>query len=206
MIKQKMILVVLGGILVKDKEGFWRTTKFSEGDNYGASGDYLRVYAACYLAKKNPASLIIVLGGRGQLKAVKDSPAVASIIKKELMALSIPKQKILVETKSGNTASQLWALAKILKEKKIQKINLISNAYHLPRIKAMIKYLPKLSRAYQKVKINFVAAEKVVLATKVKKWQKIIKLALKSPAFKRRIQLEKKGILDLKKGLYKTYD
>ena len=115
----------------------------------------------------------------------------------------MPKNKILTETKSGKTSSQLWELAKILKQKKIKEITLISNGYHLPRIKTMIKYLPKLNQFYQKIKIKFVAAEKVILAADKRKWQSVIKTAYQSQALKDRIKLEKQGIKDLTMGRYK---
>jgi len=128
---------------------------------------------------------------------------VAQVLKKELIALGLPKNKILTETKSGKTSSQLWELAKILKQKKIKEITLISNGYHLPRIKTMIKYLPKLNQFYQKIKIKFVAAEKVILAADKRKWQSVIKTAYQSQALKDRIKLEKQGIKDLTMGRYK---
>ena len=39
-------IAVLGGNLVKDQSGKWRTTNFEEGDIFGALGDRLRVVAA----------------------------------------------------------------------------------------------------------------------------------------------------------------
>ncbi|OGY44946.1 MAG: hypothetical protein A2729_04160 [Candidatus Buchananbacteria bacterium RIFCSPHIGHO2_01_FULL_39_14] len=199
----KKIIVILGGGLKKEKNGLWRTTKFTEGDTFGVSGDYIRIYAAYYLVRQLKDYLIIAVGGKGQLKKIKGAPAVAQVLKKELIALGLPKNKILTETKSGKTSSQLWELAKILKQKKIKEITLISNGYHLPRIKTMIKYLPKLNQFYQKIKIKFVAAEKVILAADKRKWQSVIKTAYQSQALKDRIKLEKQGIKDLTMGRYK---
>src|SRR3989338_10511583 len=201
--KSEKIIVILGGGLKKEKNGLWRTTRFTEGDNFGVSGDYIRIYAAYYLVRKLKDYLIIAVGGRGQLKKIKGAPAVSQVLKKELIALGLPKNKILTETKSGKTSSQLWELAKILKQKKIKEITLISNGYHLPRIKTMIKYLPKLNQFYQKIKIKFVAAEKVILAADKRKWQSVIKTAYQSQALKDRIKLEKQGIKDLTMGRYK---
>ncbi|HLC89329.1 MAG TPA: YdcF family protein [Patescibacteria group bacterium] len=201
--KSEKIIVILGGGLKKEKNGLWRTTRFTEGDNFGVSGDYIRIYAAYYLVRKLKDYLIIAVGGRGQLKKIKGAPAVSQVLKKELIDLGVPKNKILLETKSGKTSSQLWELAKILKQRKITQINLISNGYHLPRIKAMIDHVSELKKAYKKIKINFISAEKVIIAVDRKKWDRAIKTAYRSKALKERIKLEKQGITDLKKGVYK---
>src|SRR3989344_4629711 len=95
-------IVVLGGSLKKENN-VWRTTNFNEGDNFGSLGDRLRVVSAHYLYQKNPDTIIIVLGGRGKLTGIQDSPPVSEVIKSELVAFGVPKEKIVIETKSGNT-------------------------------------------------------------------------------------------------------
>ncbi len=131
-------IVIIGGGLVKDKEGFWRTTTFKEGDDFGALGDNLRVVAGSILAKKYPDALVIALGGKGQLEKIKDAPTVASIIKKELVSLGIDPLKIICEEKSGSTFQQLRELKKIIEDKRIESLLIISNKYHLPRVEAML--------------------------------------------------------------------
>ncbi|MCI0565678.1 YdcF family protein, partial [bacterium] len=136
-------LFVLGGGLKKNPDGTWRTTYFDEeGDEYGSTGDYLRVKAAATLFKKGFARLIIVSGSKGQLHIVSNAPTVASVLKKELVREGVPSDAIAEDHDSGTTYEQL---KKITGQKKEGRVGIISNRYHLPRIRAMIEHAPELS-------------------------------------------------------------
>lgn len=195
-------IVILSGGLKKDKNG-WRTTYFNEGDNFGALGDRLRVVAGYFLfrhfQKHNPDLLVLAIGGRGQLKEIKDTPPLAKILKKELIELGVPAGKILEERKSGNTYQQLKKITELSRKKKFKKIALISNKYHLPRIKAMIKF----KKMFKAINVKLYAAENVLLKYDKVTWQKIINQAYKSKAMKQRLVLEKKGTSQIKAGTYK---
>lgn len=202
----KKAIVVLGGGLIKEK-GKWQTTNFSDkGDKFGALGDRLRVVAASYLYKNNPEQIIIASGGRGQVKAGSDEPAVATVIKKELEELAIPSNKIIKETKSKNTYAELVELQRIIKKKKIKIIIIISNKYHLPRLKAMVKYCPELAglkKMFAVSKLTIKSAEEILIKYNSGNWRKIITKAYDSAGMKERIKLEKKGVKDIKIREYK---
>lgn len=201
----KNAIAVLGGGLVKEK-GKWRTTDFNESDNFGAMGDRLRVTAADYLFKKDPEQIIIVLGGKGQLKDIPGALAVSRVIKQELVDLGVPADKIIKEEESRDTYQQLMELKKIIQGRKVEKAVIISNKYHLPRLKAMIKRCPKLLALKKMLavsRLKLKSAEEVVVKHDSKIWQKIIIEAYSSSAMKERIKLEKKGVKDIKEGRYK---
>jgi hypothetical protein len=202
----KNAIVVLGGGLVKEK-GKWRTTNFSDqGDKFGALGDRLRVVAASYLYKDNSEQIIIASGGRGQIKIGSDEPAVATIIKKELEELNVPVGKIIKEVKSKNTYDELVELQKIVKEKELKIIIIISNKYHLSRLEAMIMYCPELAGLKKMsaiLKLTLKSAEEILIKYDSSIWQKIITKAYKNAGMKERIKLEKKGVKDIKLGKYK---
>jgi hypothetical protein len=202
----KNAIVVLGGGLVKEK-GKWRTTNFSDkGDKFGALGDRLRIVAASYLYKDNPEQIIIASGGRGQIKAGSDEPAVATVIKKELEGLAVPANKIIKETKSKNTYTELIELQKIIKEKGLKRITIISNKYHLPRLEAIIKHCPELIRLkkmFAVSKLTLKSAEEILIKYDSPNWQKTITKAYKNAGMKERIKLERKGVKDIKMGKYK---
>ena len=201
--KDNQIIAVMGGALIKDKKtGKWRTTHFDESDNFEVQGDYLRIYAAYYLFREKPNSKIILLGGRGQLRKIKASPGVALIMKKELIQLGVKPQIIITENYSANTFEQLKNLLKLIKFKDFSALNLISNKFHLPRIKAMLNYLEPLEE-FKKIRINFISAEEICLKSDRQKWQPIISKAYKSRAIRKRIKLEKQGLQDIKTGKYK---
>jgi len=201
--KQKAIFL-LGGGLKKDADGNWRTTNYDEpGDNFGVSGDRLRVVAATYLYKNDPEQIIIASGGKGQLKDIPDAPTVSQVIKKELIELGIPEDKIIEENNSGNTYDQLREAKRLAKETNFNKIGFLSNKWHLPRIKVMLESFVELKEIYNLAEVDFKDAEDTVLQYDRGTWQDIIESAFKSEGLKKRIELEEKGIMDIKTGKYK---
>lgn len=202
-VKKKTAIVILGGGLKKDETGQWRTTNYDEpGDNFGVSGDRLRVVAAGYLYKNNPEQIIIASGGKGHLKDIPDAPTVAEVLKKELIELGIPEEVIIKEN-SGNTFQQLQELKKIINKKGLKNIGLLSNEWHLPRIKAMLEQFKELKQIFDLTKVEFLSAEKICLEYDRETWQEIIEQAYQNEELKKRIELEQKGVQDIKKGRYK---
>lgn len=210
MLNQKIdAVVILGGGLKKDKNG-WRTTNFNEGDNFGCLGDRLRVPAGAFLYKNfkkiNPNLLMVASGGRGQYKDVPGAPAVSSVLKKELVELGVKRGDIIIEDKSGTTYQQLKELRRLILKNNWNKIVILSNRCHLPRVAALIenvKNLEFLKRRLETKKIFLISAENVLLKYEKKKWKNIIERAYKSKLMKNRLVLEKQGIKQLKAGLYK---
>lgn len=197
----------MGGGLVRDnKNGKWRTTNFDEGDNFGISGDRIRVVAASYLYDNGKDQEYIVLGGQGQLKGVLGKETVASVIKNELVELKIPAKKIKTEEKSGNTFQQLKEAVKMLAKMRFGRISLISNRCHIPRVKAMIEYrdeLGLLKELLKEKKLKLLSAESVVVEHRPEIWSSIVKAAYASEAMRKRIALEKNGVRQIKNGTYK---
>ena len=203
-VNKKTAIVILGGGLKKDADGRWRTTNYDEsGDNFGVSGDRLRVVAANYLYKNNQEQLIIASGGKGQLKNIPGAPAVSEVLKRELIELGVPEEKIIEENNSGNTYEQLKEIKKIISEKKLKNIIILSNGWHLPRIKEMLEQFEELKQIFDLTKVEFLSAEKICLEHDKEAWQEIIEKAYKSEMLKKRIELEQKGVQDIKEGRYK---
>jgi len=203
MTDKKNAIVILAGGLKKEK-GKWRTTNFQEGDNFGATGDRLRVLAGACLFKSRPQSFIVASGSavRGQHKNIKGIPHIAEVIKKELIGLGVPGERILTETRSNNTFEQLLEIKKILKRNKYGKIFIVSNEWHLPRIRAFIKYRPELKPLKNNPIIQLKSAEAVMTKSEPVKWKKLISSVYKSRAMRERVKIERKGIKDIKAGKY----
>ncbi len=193
---------ILGGGLKKEG-GVWRTPRFDEGDNFGPTGDNIRVIAGSYLLKQGLTSHLIASGGRGQYKDIPEAPTLASVIKKELIDLGVEPDNIEEEGQSGNTYQQLKALQDIVVQRGWDSIGIISNRYHLPRIQAMIEYGPRLSGLNRVV--NLISAENVLLTYAPSEWKKIIEEAYRSNSMKKRIKLETAGVNDIKNGKYKFH-
>lgn len=204
-----ILIAILGGNLKKNKRG-WRTTNFDEEENFTGFGDRLRVVAGWYLYNKvnkdRSDVFIMASGGKGKLRSIKGAPAEAKILKKELAELGVPPESIVEESNSGNTFEQLVALNKIICDEKISSIVLVSNKYHLPRIKAMVEYYPELRMARRLMrsgKLRLTSAETVCLRHDPKKWRNVIRRGYALSHIKKIIRLEKQGVIDLKKGRYK---
>lgn len=199
MVKKTNLIIIFGGGMKKNKDGTWQTRNYNQENRHGSSGDRLRVLAGYYLYNDSTNSLIVASGGKGTYKNISDAPPVSSVLKKELVELGIPKNKIIEENKSDSTYQELLWLKKFLTKEKYGEVKIISNKYHLPRIKIMAN-LPSINLAG---KIKIISAEEILIKYDPKKWQKIIKLAYAHPKMKKRIALEKIGIKTLKSGNYK---
>jgi len=196
-------IAVLGGYLKKERNGKWRTSNFEEkGDKFGIVGDRLRVLAAFYLFAKNPKQILLAVGGKGQLRGRPGVPTLAGVIKNELVELGISPRKIMKKSNSNNTYQQLRELMRVAEARGFKKIIIISNKYHLPRIRAMLKTDSALKQASKTVIVKLAAAEKIIINNDRSRWQKIISKAYAGEQMKKRIALEKKGAKDIKKGKY----
>lgn len=204
---KEQTIVILAGALVKGENGRWRTANYNDkGDDFGICFSRLRVIAAGFLYKDKPSQSIIVSGGQGQLKNILPGKITsARIIMEELVKIGIPAKKIFKEEKSGNTYQQLKELQKIIIVGDLKNVIIISNKYHLARLRAMIKYaddLRALKKMFGSAKLKIKSAEDIVIKYKPKIWAKIISRVYKSRAMKVRIKLENQGARQIKLGVY----
>ncbi len=200
---EKSVVVVMGGSLKKDENSKWRTTNLDEGDDFGVTGDRLRVVAASYLHKNAPGRSILSLGGTGHYEDVKDMVPVSSVIKSELVDLGVSEDRIEVETNSGNTFQQLKELNKIIRESRFENVIIISNRYHILRIQSMIDCNKELKEEFGKIEVELVSAEDVLIEHNPEEWKEIIDSAYKSEEMKKRIKQEEEGVSQIIEGTYK---
>ncbi|MEK7531883.1 MAG: formyltransferase family protein [Patescibacteria group bacterium] len=202
--KSAIVIFVLGGALKKSKNGTWRTATLREkGDQFGVTGDRLRVVAASHLYKSNPNASIITVGGKGQLQRVPGVPPISRVMKEELVKLKVSPDDILEENKSGSTHMQLQEVKRIITRHAIREAIVVSNQYHLPRIKAFIEQDAELKRMMQSKQLRLQSAEDVLVQADSKKWKDMISRTYKSKSMKDRIKMEKRGADSIKRGTYK---
>lgn len=203
MYKYKKAIYILGGGMKKTANGNWRTTAFGEsGDDFGTLGDNLRIMAGFHLWQDNNDLVLVVSGSKGQLKNNPVAPTVASVMKNELVGLGVPSVKIIEESSSGNTWQNLIALKGFLAEGGYKKISLISNRWHLPRIKAMMTKIKELHQALGSGQIILLSAEDILINSDSQRWKEYINDIYETPKVKARIKQENKGLVDLKDGTY----
>lgn len=187
----------------KDSNDIWHSTDFSDMKNHhGAPGSKLRVVAGSCLWTENQASVIVALGGEGQLAQVPGVPTLAKVMKRELIELGVPEEKIIEEKNSGTTYRQLQALMKIAEDVSAKEITIVSNRYHLPRIRAMVEFAPLAKDAAGKFKINFISAEEVLIEKKPEEWKAVIEKAYASTEMEELIKKEESGTLQIREGKY----
>lgn len=202
----KKAICVLSAGIKKNKAGYWVSTNLTkEDDKLGAPGGKLRVIAASYLYKDCPDILIIVSGGRGwDVKNDElERPDLSEIIKLELIELGVSEQNIIKENKSNKTFEQLKELKKIVDNEKFDETTIITNDYHLARVKTMLEYVQELSKMFADKRIALQSAEKICLQHDRGKWCNIIKEAYESKEMKHRMAMETDGIRQIKNGTYK---
>ena len=196
------VVVVLGGALRKDDTGRWRTVDLGQGgDTFAASNDRWRIDAAYAIWKNDHSTVLVVSAGQGQYKGT-DTPAVAEVMARELMELGVSDGAIMKDVESGTTVEQLRMTAALAKEMKLQKVVILSNEWHIPRIKEMIAHAPGLLEALSGVEVELVAAENILWAESME-WQDRIKSARIDSGILKRVELEQKGIRQIVDGTYK---
>lgn len=192
----KKCLVVLSGWAKKNKKGVWKTS--------GPSGVKLRVTAAKCLWDKDRDLFIIASGKKGDLINIIDRP-LAEIIAQELVGLGVCKEKIIKEPNSDNTYEHLVNLPSLIKKYKFGNILIISNEWHLARIKTMIEFMtPDLKNLLSNNKIKLVSAENILIKDDPKRWKPKIHKIRASNAFAVRIKRENRGIQDIINSRYKS--
>lgn len=198
-------VAVFGGGMIRNEHGRWRTTRFEEtGDNFGVMGDYIRVLAAKEIYKKNPKITIITIGSKGQFSHIPDAPTLAELLKQELIEHKIPKNAIVEEKNGGNTYQQIMAIAELIKNFSFKKIGLVSNQYHIPRIRAMIEYNETLKKSLKTDTIIYLCAEEILIELDHQyNWKEVLRKVYESKTMKERVALENKGVKEIVEGRYK---
>lgn len=114
-------IVLLGGGAIRDVQDV-------DGSGVLCSSPASRLLTAVRLQKI--LNVPILLSG-GQV--YKDAANEALISERVLLSLDVPKEKILLETKSVNTTQNAIFSAEILREKKLNRPVLVTSAFHMRR-------------------------------------------------------------------------
>lgn len=223
------VIIILDGDLVKRElfkklkqpvEYKWVPPDLTEGDAYGVTGAKIRFIAGAECYKELGVKLATTSAGHGD----KDKPVPAEHTKKYLQGLGVLKHDILTECESVNTAENIIGFVKLAYENDFTKIAILSNAYHLPRIKLFCESLAnkKLYKArlenyiknkiekiidpnsrfnvaqffktIRNLNIDFISAENILLK-RDKRYKPLIDEFEKSHGYQKRIYGEDKGEL-----------
>lgn len=208
----EIIIILTGGIVGESKKDgalIYRFTKTNEGDAYGALWGESRILAAVELSKyfSNAKVLVTSIAKQQELGVMR-------AIQKKIGRILINRNRIIFENTSMNTVTQIGEAMKIVRKKQLKRIVFVTNEYHVPRAQAIFNSFELLEPVDEKAKmilslvkhssafVKFVAAEDI-LPYCDRKYIKIISDFKRTPAYKKRLQSEKKGILLLESGQYR---
>ena len=121
-VEQADTIVVLGGMINT-------VSRFSNRVELTGSAD--RLTDAILLWKAGKAKYILFTGGSGIL--FEQEAKEATFAKQFLVSLGIPESQILLESESRNTFENGIYTKKILEEKKLNRIILVTSAFHMKR-------------------------------------------------------------------------
>ena len=167
----------------------------------GVGGSYIRVLAASYLWKADTSQIIIASGGRPEgYDFLPTGLTLSNILKNELVGLGVPDNFVIEESYSKTTVSQLLSLVFFIASREVGKIFIISNRYHIPRIRAMMENCPFLDKLANLSEI--VDAEYVVESYSDNQVKSEIEDFYSSPEGLAIIESEKRGVEQIKNHSY----
>jgi len=198
-------VALLASGIKQDVNGRWVSTDLLEEDSvHGAPGGALRVQATAILLGEFPDAKVITGGAKGfdvRNEATSDRPLLAEILHDELLEYGIPEERIILERSSNNTYQELQELERFANEKKIKKLAILTSRWHIPRLQAMIRV--KFHKLADRVALELISAEDVLIAHDEKKWRAFIDDAYESEWMKQRTEMETRGIKEIHDGTYK---
>lgn len=212
------VFVLSGGIIPQEgaerNREPYKTTAYSDLDNKGfLGGGKARVIAAAEASELFPDATIVATSLIPKEREM-GLPTHAEVIAEELALRGVAKKRIFKEEKSLNTITELIEMVKLAVMKNWQHVGVISNDYHLSRLKEMFARLADLAdsadaefaSAYpmfqeRKITTTFVAAEDI-LPLRSTHYVKLIEDAKKSEAYQNRVEAEAQGLKDLQEGKY----
>ena len=211
------IFVLSGGIAKNPVHGRYRPTAFCDLDPHGfMGGGKSRVIAAIELAQIFPAATIVPTSKdpKGNHRPHWD------VMSQELIRRGVRENRIIPEKNSFDTISNLSEMLKLCHAHQWNKIAIISNEWHLPRIMLMYDQLPHLleSRSFaeyleirrvkrlcelRELAIAWVAAEDILLL-RSEKYKTLLDKTKATTSYSLRLEAELRGITLLLRGTYGT--
>lgn len=201
--------------LRKLDDGTYASTLYTDSDDFGMLGGFMRVRAAQELYWQDAASTFVFCNGRSAKQIAKFGPQVptdAEIYADEFKigiaqdersqsAENARTPRVLLEDKSVNTVASIGELLSMCAVQGWEHIGLVSSDYHIPRIRALCGLIfEKLG--YKPVDISFISAEAIVKESRPGIYDAEIDSAYQTPLALQRISNEKAGCEDIAAGRY----
>lgn len=186
-VRDLRVVLILGGDICRAEDpryldGLgWRSIRGLERDKTGPMPSYERVQAGAVLWQMNKELIFVPSGGMTNLPNEEGkSPAISTVMAKELRALGVPFQRIVEENDSYNSFEQLTNCARIVREREwdFLEIGILTVFFHFGRVAAMLGQADFWPLGPDN--ITFLSAERV-LAADSKEWNEYFRSLYASP-------------------------
>jgi uncharacterized SAM-binding protein YcdF (DUF218 family) len=189
----------------------YKSTSYHDVDQHGLlGGGKYRVLAGAEIYKHFPDVKIVTTSR--SMAGGEDEPTDAAVMASELEQLEVPKESIILEETSVSTMTMLYEMAKLANQNGWKSVAIVSNRYHLERLKEMFKKMletsatdPALLQSINYLKDNtkvfFVSAEDILPVRKAD-YDRLEKVIQGTKAYQDRVAAEQNGIEALKAGSY----
>jgi len=119
-------IIVLGGAEDADRTAYWHQIQLNDAGE--------RFTAALALARRFPKAKIVFTGGSGSLRDVLEKGVSGATVAKQFFSeQGIPASRLILESKSRNTAENARLTYALLQPKPGQTWVLVTSAFHMPR-------------------------------------------------------------------------
>ena len=192
-------VAVLCGGLRHDGEAY-HPASFTDSDEHGMLGSYIRVLAAADLYRAGCARVFLFSTGISQKSRARFGPAVpaeAVVYAEHFRAEAGGGPEVLLETGSVNTAGNCAAITAAARQHGWSRLALVTSEYHLPRVRELLRLGGGEPAAV-------LSAEAIIMAARPGVHDTQIAAAYASPAGLLRTARERQGLADLYAGRYDT--
>ena len=198
-------IVVLGAFMQKDKKtGQWRLPTIIEEDPGKVVGGHSRAIAAKQADLENLSPLFLVTGGQQADETGRKTSRAQVLADLMTDKYKIPKEKVKVIGTIGNTMGNAEDTVNYLKAHpeviKTKRLAILSNAWHLPRVKLIFVQNPYFAELG--IELIPLTAEEL-LKRRSKHYRHWAKKLEATSEMAHRQQMEKQGIKALTSGKYK---
>ncbi|MDO8558500.1 MAG: YdcF family protein [bacterium] len=215
--KPDALYILARDIVKNEATGEYKSGSYgSKGDVHGLMGGAkARSIAAAELHRFFPEAKVVANSW------IKTEPAsFARVTAEELQKRGVDEKTIILQENSYSTFTELLELIKLIAANDWHHVSVITSDFHIPRSKAMLEHIdelhdpngyweqPEVQEALKKfkemrssVRITFVSAEEVLLATSPH-YKKVVDEARGLPAWKTTMEMEQAGTAQVLEGTY----
>lgn len=207
------VIAVQSAGLRRLDDGTYRTTLYTDRDDFGMLGGFVRVLAAEELFWQKPDLPFVFCNGKSAKQIAKFGPNVPTdaeiheeqfvqdILRDQRHTLTTPQPTTFLENTSVNTVASIVNLFDMSKEHGWQTMGLISSDYHIPRIQALCELIFAQLQS-RPVTLTFLSAERLLKERRPGVYDTEIDTAYATPDALERIKNEQNGCQDIAAGRY----